>query len=295
MASQAPLAAHLETLVEEFDRDTAGVREQIRDLCERDPRAFQDAAVRVVKTSYSSRGVQYVVGLLASSDLLLVALCNPALTRDDAISLARAALNLDNTMDVRLAKTLAEKAGAGLPAVAAARLMDVLDAVSGGNRIMPSLLRLLRQPDLQLRSKAVLMIGRASRSVKWVQNRLSDADPRTRANAVEALWGIDTAEARDLLRSAAADNNNRVAGNALFALYRMGDTWANAELLKMATAEAPLFRASAAWAMGETGDPCFLEALAHMMGDANALVRKRAFSALGRLKNAAARQRPARE
>jgi hypothetical protein len=285
--------AQLETLVEEFDRDVAGAREQICTLCERDPRAFQDAAVRLLKTWYTSRGIQYVVSLLAASDLLLVALCNPALTRDGAISLARAAMETDAAMDVRLAKTVAEKAGAGLPAAAAARLMDVLDAVSHGNRIMPSLLRLLRQPDAQLRSKAVLMIGRASRNVKWVQNRLADADPRTRANAVEALWGIDTTEARELLRVAAADSNNRVAGNALFALHRMGDAWAEPELLKMATAESAAFRASAVWAMSETGDPCFLEAVAHRMGDADAMVRKRAFSALGRLKNAAARRRAA--
>jgi hypothetical protein len=169
--------------------------------------------------------------------------------------------------------------------------MEILDEVSNGNRIMPSLLRLLRQPNPQLRSKAVLMIGRSSRNVKWAQTRLGDADPRARANAVEALWGLGTIEAHAFLRAAVRDSNGRVAANALAGLYLLGDPWAIPELFKMGQSDSPMLRSSAAWAMGETGDRRFAEALGRMMCDASALVRKRVFSALGRIKSVAAQTR----
>ena len=260
---------------------------RIRELLEKKPRAFQDAVVRVLKSSSSSRGAQFVVSLLVASDYLMPTLCDPALSLEEAISLAQSALQADPMMDVNLAKKLADNVVLGGQTRNAARLLDILGKISTGNRITSSLMRLLRTTDPQLRSKAVLLIGRGSRSVKWVQNRLSESDPRTRANAVEALWDVDTAEARELLRKAGRDGNNRVAGNALFALYRMGDTWVFDELFKMAASESPMFRSSAAWAMGETGDPRFSETLGRLVGETNAIVRKRAFAALARIKTAA--------
>ena len=96
------------------------------------------------------------------------------------------------------------------------------------------------------------------------------------ASAVEALWGVDTAEAKTVLRAAARDANNRVAGNALFALYGIGDTWAISELFKMAASDSPQVRSTAAWAMGETGDPRFSETLGRLMSESNVVGRRRA-------------------
>lgn len=131
------------------------------------------------------------------------------------------------------------------------------------------------------------MTVNAGRSVEWARNRLGDIDPRTRANAVEALWGNDTAYVRALLRASARDSNNRVAGNSLFALYSLGDVSAIQDLLKMASSEVPRRRASAAWVMGKTGDSRFADALGRLTGDVNATVRKRAFAALELVRNAA--------
>ncbi len=156
---------------------------------------------------------------------------------------------------------------------------------------MLSLQRTIRLSASELGSKAAGMIANAGGGMESARNRLSDIDPRTRANAVEALWGNDTAYARALLRSATRDSNNRVAGNALFALYSAGEIWTIGELLKMAVSEVPRRRASAAWVMGETGDRRFADALGVMTGDTNAKVRKRAFSALERLRNADAKAR----
>jgi HEAT repeat protein len=164
--------------------------------------------------------------------------------------------------------------------------MDILCEIADPGHIMPSLMRMMRHPNTYLRSKAVKMIGRGSLSAKWVMGRLSESDPRVRANAVESLWGVDTPEARTLLSFAVNDANNRVVGNALLGLYYLGDSPVLAEVMKLAGVESPLFRASAAWVMGEAGDPRFTEALRRMISDPDAAVRKRAFAALGQIKTA---------
>ncbi len=291
---QTAPAASLETLVELYDGDVATYRDEIRGLLKTDPQAFLDGLIRALRSNGNPRGIQYVAGLLLAGDYLFGVLANPSLTRQEGAALTRAALQVDSMADVGIAKRLAGEAS-HLTKVAVMRLMEILDEVSDGNRIMPWLLRLMRQSEPQVRSKAVLMIGRASRSVRWLHSRLGDGDPRARANAVEALWGIETPEAKAFLRMASADNHGRVAANALLGLYSSGDCWMIPELIKMTRSEEPMFRASAAWAMGETGDIRFVENLRHMVCDPNSVVRKRVLSALGRLKKAAAQARQGEE
>ena len=96
-------------------------------------------------------------------------------------------------------------------------------------------------------------MGRSNRSAMWVQSRMGDADPRLRANAVEGLWGVETEEARELMLAALHDASNRVVGNALYGLYAMGESVSLAETIKLAAHPLPVFRATAAWVMGETG------------------------------------------
>jgi hypothetical protein len=285
----------METLVENFDSDIVVGRSRLQELLELDPQSFRQGILRVMKSPRSSsRGVQFAVGLLVAAELILHTLCDPSLSLEEAIALARIALQADPAIDVTLAKKLADGAARGEPIRNAGRLMDVLGEISSGNRITSSLMRLWRSPDPQMRSKAVLLIGRSSGGVHWAQSRLAETDPRLRANALESLWGVDTAEARAVLRAAASDSNNRVAGNAVFALYAMGDTAAITELIKMAASDSPLFRSSAAWAMGETGDPRFSETLGRMMGESNSFVRRRAFADLSRLKAAAKKRQGSR-
>jgi HEAT repeat protein len=170
------------------------------------------------------------------------------------------------------------------------RLMEIMVAISSFPRILPALMRMARHPDPHVRSKAVLMIGRGNPGAGWLQNRFAEPDPRIRANTVEALWGTDTAEVRGVLIAAAQDDNNRVAGNALLALYTLGESTAEPELRKMAGSQFPAFRATSAWVMGEIAEPRFAAVLARLVGDPSPMVRKRAFSALGKI---AARTRAA--
>jgi HEAT repeat protein len=290
--TDSALRANLEGLVRNLDRDTVRCKRLIRQLLAEDSTAFLRGATAILKKQADSAGAHFLIALLAESGLLLEALIDPGLTREAALELARAAMAHDSVADVTLARALVQGLTGSEEALGteqAGRVMDVLSEVSDGTRIFPSLVRLLRHSDRNVRSKAVLMIGRGSRSTKWVRHRLEDNDPRIRANAIEGLWGVDTEEARELLQALVHDPNNRVSGNAILGLYRLGDSAMIPELMTMARHESAMFRATAAWVMGESGDPRFTEVLAALMRDSNAILRKRAFSALGSIRAAVAK------
>jgi len=80
--------------------------------------------------------------------------------------------------------------------------MEILCEVGDPSRMMASMSRLLRHSNAYMRSKAVIVVGRGSKSAKWARQRLNETDPRIRANAIEALWSVDTDEAKVVLRFA---------------------------------------------------------------------------------------------
>lgn len=275
-------------MVRAFEADPRSSRQNIRDLLDNDRETFYSVSIGLLKTTQDSRGLQYLVTLLVSNGMLLRALCSPDLTKDEALSLGKSAKRVDPMVDVALARILADSAAGGSAVYVTdpARLMDILCDIADAGRIMPSLMRMMRHPNSYLRSKAVKMIGRGSLSAKWVMGRLSESDPRVRANAIESMWGVDTPEARSLLNFASNDASNRVVGNALLGLYYLGEASVLGDLVKLAGHESPLSRASAAWVMGETADPRFTEALRRMISEPDPAVRRRAFAALSQLKAA---------
>ncbi len=279
--------AALGSLVKNFEADASASRAQIRNLLDNDRDLFYGTSIEILKTAGDSRGAQYLVALLVSNGMLLEALCNPDLSREEALSLGRSARRVDPMVDVALARSLADSAVGGAVHVAdPARLMDILCETADSSRIMSSLMRMMRHPNPYLRSKAVKMIGRGSKSTKWVMGRLSEPDPRVRANAIESMWGVDTPEARTLLNFAASDANNRVVGNALLGLYHLGEASVLTDVVKLTGHESALFQASAAWVMGETGDPRFMDALRRLISGPASMGRKRAFTALAQIKAA---------
>jgi len=284
--------AALGNRVRNFEADATASRQQIRDLMDNHREHFYASSIEILKTVGDSRGAQYLVALMVANGMLLQALCNPDLSRKQALSLGRAAQRVDPMTDVTLARILADSGfGGGAVQIAdPAELMDILCEIADAGHIMPSLMRMMRHPNTYLRSKAVKLIGRGSQSAKWVMAwamaRLAESDPRVRANAVESLWGVDTPEARTLLSFAANDANNRVVANALLGLYLLGESSVLADVVRLAGHESALFRSSAAWVMGEARDPRFTEALRPMISDPDAKVRKLVFAALGQIKAA---------
>jgi HEAT repeat protein len=163
------------------------------------------------------------------------------------------------------------------------RLLQTLDAlVETGDllKLLPVIAPFVHHPDPQVRSKAVLVIGRASRNMELFERALDDPNDRVRANAVESMWGIPSTYAAALLRRATKDAHNRVAANAAVGLHLIGDR-AGAEALEaMANSPDPMFRASATWAFGKLADPCFLSAAQRLRGDPDPKVRHLALRSL---------------
>ena len=275
------------------DVSAGGVGSQrvIEELLEDDPDQFYRGALAALRTGEESRGLRFLMGLLVTNDVFEPLLCEPSLTVDRAAAAVRIAIQLDPMVETGLARHVAEGVTSGrypLLAANASRLLDILARVSDGTRILPSLSRLLHSNDVGLRSKAALIMGRSNRSAVWVQSHMTDADPRLRANAIEGLWGVETEEARDLMVSSLHDSNNRVVGNALYGLYSMGEAACLGEAVRMAAHPVAVFRATAAWVMGETGDLRFRLPVAQLLRDEHPMVRSRALWAVARIKAAAA-------
>jgi hypothetical protein len=278
--------AQFAAMVRNFDRVAETHAEWIKDVLAANRELFYAGVIEALRTAEESRGIRFLVGLLITHDLLERVLCEPSLTLEQGVVVARLAREIDPKVELQLARRLADGFSTGETVVTAnaPRLLAILAEISDGSRILPSLARLLHSSSPYLRSKAVLMIARGNRSPNWVQSRMLEGDPRVRANAIEALWGVEGESAIALLQSAARDGNNRVAGNALVGLYRLGECEVLAETVKMATHAGPQFRATAAWVMGKCADPRFREPLAQLLSDGTPMVRSQAFKALGNIK-----------
>lgn len=281
----------LTTAVAAFEQSPSQARKTLRDLMSADLNGFCVAALPLLKRGRGEAGVQFLYEMLTGKGLL--PFCNPALlSLEEEVAIARGVMEKEPMLDVKLARRLSESAAAWNSETGSSvrlRILEVLEAISDGGRILPMLIQALRDPDPRLRSKAALVVGRTNKSAQWVEQVLRERDARVRANSIEALWGVDTEAVRAVLWAAAKDPNNRVLGNALLGLYRLGDAAAIGPILKMSEHAAPLFRATAAWVMGETGDPRFLASLARMVREADTKARHNVFKAIARLKQATAR------
>ncbi len=268
-------------------------RAAIRDLVQADARAFFAAVISVLVEEKDWAGRQYVLTLLMGRGLLPA--CDPTLaTLDQEVALCRLALDHGQQLEKKLVFRLLECLGKEDRNMAAAeRALQVLDKVSDGTRLTPVLINLLRDDSQRLRSKAALMLIRATRNPRTAQALLGEDDARVRANAVEALWDVKTPEARAIMRQAMKDPHNRVFGNGVLALVRLADPEALEAVRHAAASADPRFRSTAAWVMGASGDTAFMPQLAAMIRDVDAGVRRSVFRAISALKRAPAASGPA--
>ena len=198
------------------------------------------------------------------------------LSRNDRLKVCHRLMGIDPFFDVRLMRMLpaSENEDATLC------VLDTLDEISPGARLIMTLSRLMRHPDKRVASKAALLLGRRVRNQVWVERHLGAEDSRLRANVVEALWGKETAFARQTLRTCLNDSHNRVVGNALIGLHLLGDAAVPDLLVRMLEDTRAPFRSTAAWAMGRTGQKTFREPLERALNDPNSKVREAARKAL---------------
>ena len=270
----------------------------LRELLNTDPEEFFRNAVPLLKRLQDEPGPTYVLVLLLSRGLLLGPLLrDESFAPAERTAIARQLSKVDRQFAIRLLEGVLADSGSDPSEVNATdraavnvrlRLLDLLQALSDDSRLLPILKRLLSDPDARVRSKAALLVGRSKHNTRWVEECLSEEDSRVRANAVESIWDVDSEPIRELLWNVLSDPDNRCVGNALIALYRRGEAAVIELILLMAKDERALFRSTAAWVMGRTGDPRFHPTLVNLIRDA-AQVRTTAFRALGSLNQAKSR------
>jgi HEAT repeat protein len=275
----------LRDLVKGFSSNPVVARRAMRELLSRGPAKFYGSALQIMKTAQDGAGMETMISLLMENDLLLVALADPeAFTPSAAAALARSLARIDPQLDSKLLKHVLRDEQTSIFDLDPARLeriLAVLDAVSDSKRLVPILMKLQRHGDARVRSKAALLIVRAHRNVDWLQEQLNNADPRIRANAIEGLRAAEPSEKEiALLWKSTTDVHHRVASTALLVLFERGHVDQACEALeKMANSLGEAYRSAAAWAMGQTGDPRFLEQLRKMARSDVGLAKRSALKA----------------
>jgi hypothetical protein len=267
-------------------KDPLGAKQDLRTLLNEDPRQFVGAAAKILSQPEKT-GSQPLIEVLARGASVVQQLCDPELLdKDTSIELAQRIAAIEPRLDTKLMSLLPGRGSESCDeaqALVAERALEILEAISAGMRVVPMLAHMMGHPNPRLRAKVSKLIGRKIRNVRAAEERLNEIDPRVRANAVESLWGEKAPWAARLLWKATHDVNNRVAGNALFGLYELRDEKTIPLIMVMADHIKPLFRSTAAWTMGQTGDPQFLPALEKLSRDLYATVRKTASKAIERI------------
>jgi len=286
-AGDAPEAAHDEVAEElrngvaEFEGNPLRAGRALYALLIRHPEAFAQAGLAMLPLARPSIGYQRLVHLLVEHDILLTALCDrESYSVEEAAQMVRAASRVDPLTDAKLLRRMLAHLSHSQndkECEMVRKILGVFDAASLGRRLLPLMVQLLRTSDPHVRSKVATMFGKGNRQVSWA---LDDPDPRVRANAIEALWGVESNAVRQILWKAARDAHNRVAGNAILGLLRLEDQGAVAMLNRMSSDQSAAFRATAAWVMGQSGDRALTPPLEKMMDDPDENVRRNALLSL---------------
>ncbi|HYL74136.1 MAG TPA: HEAT repeat domain-containing protein [Bryobacteraceae bacterium] len=280
------MEAQIEQLVESFESNPWAAGKALRDMVKTGNGTFSVHALALIKAAPEAPGCNYLLTLLSAEAAFLDKLCDPAvISPAEALEIARRIQKLDANFDARVLRHIAGGgSGSALNEKTAERLLEMVPSFSELGRMLPLLAQLLRHANPRIRSKAVLLAGRAGMGSKLAETCLRHEDKRVRANAVEALWEKSGKEARAILQEATADSDNRVAANAVMGLYKLGDTLAIGLVEKMARHSSAAFRGSAAWVVKETGDPRFLKTLSKLVSDGDAKVRQNVFRALASIR-----------
>lgn len=204
-------------------------------------------------------------------------------TLAQAVTIAKRLAEVDLGLDLRLARELRRLRGSS-----AERALLILDEISTGRRIIPLVKHLVAHSDPRICSKSVLMLGKRLQEVNWARERIEHAlDPRVRANAIEALWGISTPPVVQMFRDNLDDQHHRVVGNSIVGLHLAPGNDVKESVLKAADDPKAAFRTMASWVMGKIGDADYSQRLSQLVRDEDAVVRRAALRSLREI-----RQRP---
>lgn len=272
----------------------------LRRLANEAPTMFFATAMKHLRTSEVSNAHRFIAILALRQGELMSYLASPANgTRETAVKLFNRFLEVEPSFDVKLARKLPDRSytnhGEAFDVSHSTRALDILDSTSRGRRLLPILGHLPNSSDARVAAKATLFVGRRVMSPAWSARLMSSSDQRIRANAVEAIWGLDSQAAVELLEKCTADKNNRVTGNALVGLHIAGHRDIETELRSLSHAPGPDRRSTAAWAMGKIAHERWVDELTAMIKDEHPRVRGMALRSLLDIRRheAAVSERPA--
>ena len=245
---------YLSRAIQEFDSNRLAIK-LIRRLSVEFPGPFLAAAMQCLISGRESGGLRHLTSVLLRLEGSFDALTDPQLcSREKAVSLFKRFLQIDPSFDVQLARKLPDRRGMNwaeaLDTSHSTRALDILDQTSFGRRLLPVLSHLVDADDARVSAKATLFVGRRVQNPAWTARQLTQANQRVRANAVEALWGVNSPAAASILEDCRADRNHRVAGNALLGLHLLGRTEIEGRVMDMTTAGKYELRSTAAWLLG---------------------------------------------
>jgi hypothetical protein len=289
-ASPKTIETYFGRAVAEFRRNPVA-RKLLRQMAEEVPNQFFTHTLNHLEKPEESHANRLLTVLLMRQPSLFEFIADPSMaTRDRASRLVRRIMKYDASFDVKVARRLPDRSGMNhreaFKGLRAARILDVLDEVSEGRRLLPVLYHLVDSCDPKLSEKATLFVGRRVRTPEWAARQLLRPDPRARANAVESIWGVDEPEAVALLQHCVNDSHNRVAGNALMGLYILERPGVDAVIPSMAVHPKAEFRSTAAWMMGRVARAEFIPDLKKLLQDESPMVRSTALRALVEIRKA---------
>ena len=259
----------------------------IRELAARAPERVVETVLPLYQSGSWGEAASLLARLLSSVGATARKLCDPAASLEGSVCIAKALMQHEPGFDARFAKSLLDDDQ--MTEAARQRGLAVMEKLGSGGRLIPILIQFLRDPDSRIRSKAALLFGQIMPPRGIMDRLIGDTDARVRANFVEGLWNCSASDCRPLFRQALEDANHRVVGNALVGLHRLGETSDVVRRLgKIARHPEALFRAAAAWVMGQTGEERYSDVLRHMARDPDPLVRRSAFRSLRQINSASA-------
>jgi hypothetical protein len=284
-----PGSGEFTALIRDFLRDFSlnpmNSASKLRSLLAEDAGSFYRAAIEVFAEEKETHpGVRAVAKMIASDETFLDKLEEKAAYHlNAAIRVGQHLLDADRSVTQSLLyRVNAAEAEGDLER--ANRLLSIVGTINqAGGNVMP-LVPLTSAHDSRIRSKAMLLVGKVVRRAEWLKKALGDADPRVRANAIEAVWGGVSEDLVPLLTRSLADAHPRVVGNALVALIQSGSREALDHLERMSEHPAPAFRATAAWAIGHLSQTSLLPHIKTLLQDKDPLVFRNALHASVKLR-----------
>jgi hypothetical protein len=279
-----------ETLSMSLSQAPGAARAEIRELAVSAPERFFAAAISILNSDNGSIPGKTLYNHFVECPEFLVELMRPGrFSHDQLLESCRTLMRVDKALDVRLARLAPrQNAGvAGLDAAAVVRILDLLNEISSGPRLLLVLNQLTHHPDRGIANKALMLMARRVRNSQWVERQLDSGDARLRANVVEGLWGVRTPAAKKTLWSSLDDEDSGVVGNALVGLHMLGEPAATAYVRAMLQDSRPPFRWTAAWVMGKMGNEEFSGLLQEALNDSSEEVRRAVRRALIAIRQAA--------